>query len=78
VQTVITLSIDGRAVLEALSRSTKSEARMRFRAGIVLLAADGIGAREIGRTLGCTAGTVSKRGLRYARIARLAWTRLCA
>jgi transposase len=65
--TVITLSTDERAVLEALSRSTKSEARMRFRARIVLLAADGMGTREIGRVMGCTTGTASKWRVRYAR-----------
>ena len=65
--TVITLSMDERAVLEALSRSSKSEVRMRFRAGIVLLAADGMGTREIGRAIGCTTGTVSKWRVRYAR-----------
>jgi len=40
---------------------------MRFRAGIVLLAADGIGTRDIGRVMGCTTGTVSKWRVRYAR-----------
>ena len=40
---------------------------MRFRAGIVLLAADGMGTREIGRAIGCTTGTVSKWRVRYAR-----------
>lgn len=65
--TVITLSADERSVLEALSRSTKSEARMRFRAGVVLLAVDGMGTREIGRVIGCTTGTASKWRVRYAR-----------
>jgi transposase len=65
--TVITLSTEERAALEALSRSTKGEARMRFRAGIVLLAADGMGTREIGRAIGCTTGTASKWRVRYAR-----------
>jgi transposase len=65
--TVILLSTAERAVLEALSRSTKSEARMRFRARIVLLAADGIGTRGIGRVVGCTTGTASKWRVRYAR-----------
>ena len=65
--TVITLSNAERAVLEGLSRSTKSEARMRLRAGIVLLAADGMSTREIGRTMGCTTGTASKWRVRYAR-----------
>jgi hypothetical protein len=35
--TAITLTIEERAVLEALSRSTKSEVRTRMRARIVLL-----------------------------------------
>jgi len=54
-------------VLEALSRSTKSEARMRDRARIVLLAAAGAATREIGRVVGCTTGTASKWRVRYAR-----------
>jgi transposase len=65
--TVITLTADERSVLEALCRSTKSEARMRFRARIVLLAAGGMGTREIGRAMGCTTGTASKWRVRYAR-----------
>ncbi len=40
---------------------------MRFRAGIVLLAAGGMGTREIGRVMGCTTGTASKWRVRYAR-----------
>ena len=69
--TAITLTTEERAVLEALSRSTKSEARMRLRARIVLLAAAGTPTREIGRVVGCTTGTASKWRVRYAR-ARLA------
>jgi transposase len=69
--TVITLTAEERAVLETLSRSTKSEVRMRTRARIVLLAADGKATREIGRIVGCTTGTASKWRVRYAR-ARLA------
>lgn len=65
--TAITLTNAERAVLEALSRSTKSEARMQLRARIVLLAADGKPSREIGRTVGCTTGTASKWRVRYAR-----------
>jgi transposase len=65
--TEITLTADERLVLEALNSSTKSEARMRFRAGVVLLAAGGMGTREIGRTMGCTTGTASKWRVRYAR-----------
>src|SRR5579872_5211365 len=69
--TVVRLTAEERAVLEALARSTKAEVRMRDRARIVLLAADGIGTREIGRVVGCTTGTASKWRVRYAR-ARLA------
>lgn len=58
-------------MLEALVRSTKTEVRMRDRARIVLMAADGLATREIGRVLGCTTGTASKWRVRYAR-ARLA------
>jgi transposase len=65
--TAIRLTNAERAVLEALSRSTKSEARMQLRARIVLLAADGRPSREIGRIVGCTTGTASKWRVRYAR-----------
>jgi transposase len=65
--TAVTLAADERAVLDSLSRSTKSEARMRLRARIVLLAADGKPTREIGRIVGCTTGTASKWRVRYAR-----------
>ena len=44
---------------------------MRDRARIVLLAADGLATRAIGRIVGCTTGTASKWRVRYAR-ARLA------
>ena len=65
---MITLLTDERAVLEGLSRSAKSGGRMRLRARIVPLAADGTGSREIARIIGCTTGTVSKwRVRRYAR-----------
>jgi transposase len=65
--TLITLTKEERAVLEALCRSTKSEARMQLRSRIVLLAADGTPSREIGRIVGCTTGTASKWRVRYAR-----------
>ena len=65
--TPITLTKEERAVLEALQRSTKSEARMRDRAWIVLLAAAGSPTRAIGRLVGCTTGTASKWRVRYAR-----------
>src|SRR5437763_15427711 len=44
---------------------------MRDRARIVLLAAEGVATREIGRIVGCTTGTASKWRVRDAR-ARLA------
>src|SRR5438477_1856064 len=69
--TSITLTAAERRQLEALSRSTKSEARMQLRSRIVLLAAAGAATREISRRLSCTIGTVSKWRVRYAR-ARLA------
>src|SRR5438045_2704501 len=50
--TAITLTAEERRVLEALGRSTKTEARMRDRARIVLLAAEGVATREIGRIVG--------------------------
>jgi transposase-like protein len=34
---------------------------------MVLLAADGLGSRAIGREMGCTPGTASKWRVRYAR-----------
>src|SRR5438876_5950212 len=65
--TEITLTAEERQHLAALSRSTKSEVRMRFRARLVLLAADGTATREISRQLSCTIGTASKWRVRYAR-----------
>jgi hypothetical protein len=64
---VISLTIEERQSLEALAGSRKSEARMRDRAQIVLLAASGLGSRAIVRELGCTPGTASKWRVRYAR-----------
>jgi len=55
-----------RAELEGFARSTKTEHRMRQRARIVLLAADGVKTRAIGRAVGCTTGTASKWRVRYA------------
>ena len=69
--TAITLTDLERAELEALARSTKTEHRMRLKAQIVLMAAEGAATRAIGRTLGCTTGTASKWRVRYAK-ARLA------
>src|SRR5260370_27430792 len=58
--TAITLTQEERTELEGLARSTKTEHRMRQRARIVLMAADGVATRAIGRTVGCTTGTASK------------------
>src|ERR1700688_16545 len=65
--TVIALTIEERKALEALAGSRKSEARMRDRARIVLLAASGLGSRAVAREVGCTPGTASKWRVRYAR-----------
>ena len=64
--TVIALTIEERQALEALAGSRKSEARMRDRARIVLLAASGTGSRAVARDVGCTPGTVSKWRVRFA------------
>jgi hypothetical protein len=50
-----------------LARSTKTEHRARFKARIVLMAADGAATRAIARALGCTIGTASKWRVRYAK-----------
>ena len=55
--TVIILMAEERAELEGLARSTKTEHRLRQRARIVLLAADGVASRAIGRAVGSTTGT---------------------
>jgi transposase len=65
--TPIILTKDERTELEALARSTKTEHRLRQRARIVLLAADGMATRAIGREVGCTTGTASKWRVRYAQ-----------
>jgi len=54
--TVIALTVEERKALEALAGSRKSEARMRDRARIVLLAASGAGSRAVAREVGCTPG----------------------
>ena len=64
--TVIALTVEERKALEALAGSRKSEARMRDRARIVLLAASGTGSRAVAREVGCTPGTASKWRVRYA------------
>src|SRR6478672_3338016 len=64
--TPITLTKEEHAELEGLARSTKTEHRLRQRARIVLLAAEGVATRAIGREVGCTTGTASKWRVRYA------------
>jgi transposase len=64
--TPIILTEAERGELEGLARSTKSEHRMRQRARIVLLAAEGLPTRAIARDVGCTIGTASKWRVRYA------------
>src|SRR5947207_14003193 len=72
--TVVILTAEERAELEGLARSTKTEHRLRQRARIVLLA-DGVASRAIGRAVSCTTGTASKWRVRYAekRRAREIW-----
>lgn len=65
--TPIRLTREERSELEGLARSTKTEHRLRQRARIVLMAADGMASRAIGRAVGCTTGTASKWRVRYAR-----------
>jgi transposase len=62
----IRLTDEERIELERLSRSTKTEHRLRQRSRIVLLAADGAATRAIARAVGCTIGTASKWRVRYA------------
>jgi transposase len=64
--TAIVLTAEERAELEGLARSRKTEHRKRQRARIVLLAADGLATRAIGRAVGCTTGTASKWRVRFA------------
>ena len=65
--TPIILTAEERAELEGLGRSTKTEYRTRFKARIVLMAADGEATRAIARALDCTTGTASKWRVRYAK-----------
>src|SRR5712671_4136291 len=64
--TPIILTEAERTELEALARSTRTEYRLRQRARIVLVAAEGVASRAIGREVGCTTGTASKWRVRYA------------
>jgi transposase len=64
--TPIVLTEEERAELDGLARSTRAEYRLRQRARIVLLAAEGLATRAIARAVGCTIGTASKWRVRYA------------
>jgi transposase len=68
--TPIILTAGERGELEGLARGTKTEYRLRQRARIVLLAADGLATRAIARAMGCTIGTASKWRVRYAAFRR--------
>jgi transposase len=65
--TPIELTVEERGTLEAWVRSSKTEQRLVERAKIVLLAAEGLASRAIGRELGCARGVVSKWRVRFAR-----------
>jgi len=64
--TPIILTEEERMKLESLARSTKTEDRLRKKARIVLLAAEGMATRAIGREVGCTTGTAAKWRVRFA------------
>jgi transposase len=64
--TPIKLTAKERSELEGLTRSTKTEHRLRQRARIVLLAADGEATRAVARAVHCTIGTASKWRVRFA------------
>lgn len=72
--TPIVLTADERTTLDGWVRSSKTEQRLVERARIVLLAADGLASRAIGREVGCARGVVSKWRVRFAqnRLAGLA------
>lgn len=65
--TVIVLTAEERSTLESLSRSRKTQYRLRQRSRIVLMAADGMATRAIARAIPCTIGTASKWRVRFAR-----------
>src|SRR5215212_2881411 len=64
--TPIVLTEGERAELEGLARSRKTEHRLRQRARIVLMAAEGLPTRAIARAVHCTIGTASKWLVRFA------------
>lgn len=64
----VELTDDERAALEAYSRRTSAAYRVVLRARIVLLAAEGLPAREISERLGCTPAVVNKWRGRFRRM----------
>jgi transposase len=64
--TQIILTDVERTKLEGLARSRTVAHGLRQRARIVVLAAEGMATRAIGRKVGCTTGTASKWRVRYA------------
>ena len=64
--TPIILTDKERSELESLARSTRTAHRLRQRARIVLMAAEGAATRAIAGTVHCTIGTASKWRVRYA------------
>lgn len=65
--TRIPLSDEDRAALTAWSRSSAGEHRLVERARIILLAAEGLSAREIARRLNARLARVSKWRQRFAK-----------
>src|ERR671918_1461037 len=72
--TPIVVSAQERTAPETWVRAPTTEQRLVERARIVLLAADGLASRAIGREVGCARGVVSKWRVRFAqnRLAGLA------
>jgi putative transposase len=63
----IEIDVDDRAKLERIVRSGTAQVRVVERAEIVLQAAEGYSAAQIGRMLGCSENTVQKWRSRYER-----------
>ena len=61
----IEISVEDRAELERIVRSSTQQVRMVERAQIVLSAAEGRSAAEIGRLVGCSTNTAQKWRARY-------------
>lgn len=66
--TLVEIADDDRRVLEVRSRSATVSHRLRQRARIVLLCAEGLASRVVARKVGCTPGTASRWRVRYANL----------